>query len=134
MSLKLNCSSILEDYMSKVIERDDDYQKRRGNLKNLSDAELKVKFWELADKIVKPLVGLAEKNTTPSIERSILLRMGFSSIEVAQVVDKVIDLGLMPKGAGHVVYAISTEKNIPIRQAGMELVEGKHIEFLKERF
>ena len=120
--------------MSKVIERDDDYQKRRGNLKNLSDAELKVKFWELADQIVKPLVGLAEKNTTPSIERSILLRMGFSSIEVAQVVDKVIDLGLMPKGAGHVVYAISTEKNIPIRQAGMELVDGKHIEFLKERF
>jgi len=120
--------------MSKVVSRDDDYQIRRKSVKNLSDAELKIRFWELADQVVKPLVDLAKKNTSPSIERSILLRMGFSSIEVAQVVDKVIDLELMGKGAGHVVYAISKEKNISIREAGMELVAGKHIDFLKERF
>jgi D-ornithine 4,5-aminomutase subunit alpha len=120
--------------MNKVVKREDDYSIRREKLKNLSDAELKAKFWQLADEIVKPLVELAKKNTTPSIERSVLLRMGFSSIEVSQVVDKVIDLGLMGKGAGHVVYVISKEYGIPVRQAGMELVEGKHIDFLKERF
>ncbi|XMB85988.1 ornithine aminomutase subunit alpha [Mycoplasmatota bacterium WC44] len=120
--------------MSKVVRREDDYLKRREELKNLSDAELKEKFWKLADQIVVPLVDLAKKNTSPSIERSVLLRMGFSSIEVKQVVDKVIDLNLMSKGAGHVVYVISKEMKIPVRQAGMELVEGKHVELLKEKF
>lgn len=120
--------------MSKVVRREDDYQIRREKLKNLSDAELKAKFWTLADEIVKPLVELAKENTTPSIERSVLLRMGFSSVEISQVVDKVIDLGLMGKGAGHVVYAISKEFNIPVREAGMGLVEGKYVDFLKERF
>lgn len=120
--------------MNKVIRREDDYSVRREHLKNLSDAELKAKFWALADEIVKPLVELAKNNTSPSIERSVLLRMGLSSIEISQVVDKVVDLGLMGKGAGHVVYVISKEYGVPVRQAGMELVEGKHDAFLKERF
>ncbi len=120
--------------MNKVIRRDDDYAKRREHLKNMSDAELKAKFWALADEIVKPLVDLAKNNTTPSIERSVLLRMGLSSTEISQVVDKVIDLGLMGKGAGHIVYLISTEYKIPVRQAGMELVEGKHDAFVKGKF
>lgn len=120
--------------MNKVVRREDDFQSRRDHLKNLSDAELKAKFWQLADEIVKPLVELAKKNTSPSIERSVLLRMGFSSVEISQVVDKVVDLGLMGKGAGHVVYAISEKFNIPVREAGMGLVEGKYVDFLKERF
>jgi len=63
--------------MKKVIRRDDDFNSRREELKNLSDAELKSKFWDLADKIVVPLIDLAKKNTSPSIERSVLLRMWF---------------------------------------------------------
>ncbi len=120
--------------MSKVVRRDDDYSKRREHLKNMSDAELKAKFWSLADEIVKPLVELAKNNTSPSIERSVLLRMGLSSTEISQVVDKVVDLGLMGKGAGHIVYLIGKEYGIDVRQAGMELVEGKHDAFIKEKF
>ncbi|XMB67199.1 ornithine aminomutase subunit alpha [Mycoplasmatota bacterium zrk1] len=120
--------------MSKVVRREDDFLNRRNELKNLSDKELKERFWKLANKIVDPLVDLAKNNTSPSIERSVLLRMGFSSIEIKQIVDKIIDLDLMKKGAGHVVYFISSKLGIPIHQAGMELVEGKHIDLLKEKF
>ena len=59
--------------------REDDYLKRREHLKDLSDQELKERFWQLAEQAVKPLVDLAYKNTSPAIERSVLLRMGFSS-------------------------------------------------------
>lgn len=107
------------------MKRDDNYQERREHLKNLSDEELKARFWELSEKIVDPLIDLAKKNTTPSIERSILLRMGFSSIEAKSIVEGVIDRGLMGKGAGHVVYKLAKEKNLDIRDAGMKLMGGE---------
>lgn len=116
------------------MKRADNFEERRGHLKDLSDEELKVRFWELAEKIVDPLVDLAKKNTTPSIERSVLLRMGFSSIEAKAIVEGVMDRGLMGKGAGHVVYKVSQAKDIGIREAGLELIEGKHWDDVKELF
>ncbi|OPJ56789.1 ornithine aminomutase subunit alpha [Alkalithermobacter paradoxus] len=108
------------------MKRQDDFAQRRAHLANLSDEELYNRFWELAEKIVEPLLELSRKNTTPSIERSILLRMGFSSLEAKPLVEGAIDRGLMGKGVGHIVYRISKEKNIPLRQAGLEMIEGKH--------
>ena len=108
------------------MKREDNYEKRREHLKNLSEEELKERFWNLAGKIVDPMVDMARKNTSPSIERSVLLRMGFSSIEAKSIVEGVVDRGLIGKGAGHVVYRIAKEKNIDIRKAGLELIEGKH--------
>lgn len=106
--------------------RTDDFQERRKHLANLSDEELKAKFWELASQIIDPIVDLGRKNTTPSVERSVLLRMGFSSLEAKAIVDGVMDRGLMSKGAGHVVYKLSKEKGISVREAGVALVEGKY--------
>lgn len=106
--------------------RTDDFQERRKHLANLSDEELKAKFWELASQIIDPIVDLGRKNTTPSVERSVLLRMGFSSLEAKSIVDGVMDRGLMSKGAGHVVYKLSKEKGISVREAGVALVEGKY--------
>ena len=63
------------------IERPDDFAKRRQHLQRLSDAELHNYFWQLVDQIVAPLIEEARTHTSPSIERSVLLRMGFSSIE-----------------------------------------------------
>ncbi|NLB33695.1 MAG: ornithine aminomutase, partial [Tissierellia bacterium] len=57
------------------MKRADDYAQRRAHLANLSDEELYNKFWNLAEEIVDPLLELGRKNTTPSVERSILLRM-----------------------------------------------------------
>lgn len=106
--------------------RTDDFQERRKHLAKLSDEELKAKFWELASQIIDPIVDLGRKNTTPSVERSVLLRMGFSSLEAKSIVDGVMDRGLMSKGAGHVVYKLSKEKGISVREAGVALVEGKY--------
>ncbi len=108
------------------LKREDDFKERRKHLANLSDEELKLRFWKLAEKAVEPLLELAKTHTTPSIERSVLLRMGFSSLEAKPLVEGAIDRGLISKGVGHLVYRISKEKNIPLRQAGLEMIEGKH--------
>ncbi len=108
--------------MDKHNTRNDDFLDRRKHLADLTDEELKQKFWDLADKATSPLIDLANKNTSPAIERSILLRMGFSSLEAAALVEKVINHNLIGKGAGHVVYRLSQMKKITIRAAGLKLI------------
>lgn len=105
--------------------RADDFQERRKHLANLTEEELEARFWELAGQLVDPIMELAEKNTSPSIERSILLRMGFSSTEAKTIVDGVIDRGLMGKGAGNIVYRLAKEEDMEIREAGLKLVNGQ---------
>ena len=106
-------------------KRADDFNERRAHLAKLCDQELYERFWSLASDIVDPLLELGRKNTSPAIERSVLLRMGFSSIEAKAIVDGVIDRGLMGKGAGHVVYKLAKAKNISVREAGVALADGK---------
>jgi len=108
------------------MKRADDYEVRRQHIKNLSDEELKAKFWELAEKAVTPMLELGKKNTTPAIERSVLLRMGFSSMEVKPIVEGVISKGLMGKGAGNVVWRLSKKLGVSVREAGVGLAEGKY--------
>ena len=67
------------------MKREDDFEKRREHLKNLTDEQLYERFWSLTEQIVKPMVDLAYKHTSPSIERSVLLRMGFSSLEAEAI-------------------------------------------------
>ena len=112
------------------IERPDDFESRRAHLRKLPDAELHAYFWELADKIVDPLIDEARTHTTPSIERSILLRMGFSSFEAKSLVDKMRGLGLLGHGAGHLVLKIAIAKNLSVRAAGEALLDGHHWEVL----
>jgi len=107
-------------------KREDNYEERRAHLKDLSDAQLKDLFWELGEKMVEPLLKLGYEHTTPSIERSVLLRMGFSSTEAMTIVTEVLARGLIGKGAGHVVYKLSQEKGMSIREAGVALCEGQH--------
>lgn len=109
-----------------VQRKEDTFLEDRKHLEGLSDQEIHDRFWELTGEIIAPLLDLAEKNTTPSVERSILLRLGFSSIEAKALVEKVMDYGLMPKGAGHVVYIASKENNVSIKEAGFGLIEGKY--------
>lgn len=112
--------------MKGYLKREDDFEIRRQHLAGLSNEELKQKFWELAEKTVDPLLEMARTHTSPSIERSVLLRMGFSSIEAKPLVEGAIDRGLIGKGIGHIVFRISKEKNIPIREAGLQMIEGMH--------
>lgn len=106
-------------------ERKDDFEIRRKHLAGMSEDELEKRFWQLADQLTQPMIDLAKNHTSPSIERSVLLRMGFSSLEARGIVDQVIDHGLMGKGAGHVVYRTSKEQKMSIRDAGLALAQGQ---------
>lgn len=115
-------------------ERNDDFERRREHLKAMSDEALKQYFFELSGKIVDPLVEMGRYYTSKSIERSVLLRMGFSSLEAKTIVDHLFDNHLLSKGAGHCVYRLSRDKGLTIREAGLALSDKKHITYLKEVF
>ena len=112
------------------MEREDDFEARRARLKNLSDQELYDYFWSLVDKIVAPLIEEARSHTTPSIERSVLLRMGFSSLECRGLVERTQERALLGHGAGRLVLELSKLKGISTGEAGEALLEGRYWEEL----
>lgn len=115
-------------------ERQDDYKTRGAHLKSLSDEELKKRFLELSEQLVDPLLDLAYKNTSKSIERSVLLRMGFNSLEAKAIVDLLNEHDLLRKGAGHCVYVLSKDKKLSLREAGLLIINGDEIDYLMEYF
>lgn len=110
------------------MQRDDDFQQRRQHLTQMSNEELKARFWALTNQVVDPLVDLAQQYTSPSVERSVLLRMGFSSVEAKAITERVLELGLLGKGAGHVVLRLAKELGQEYRRTGRELAEGQHLD------
>lgn len=120
--------------MEKSLMRPDDWQQRRNHLKDLSDDELKARFWRLTEEVIAPMVRLAQTQTTPSIERSVLLRMGFSDAEAKAIVLQTIEHRWMGKGAGHCVYALSLMDGVDLRTAGLRLGNGEGWERLEQRW
>lgn len=103
------------------MKRADDYLQRSAHLKGLTDEQLRARFWALTEQLVDPLIALGRENTTPAVERSVLLRMGFSSTEAKTIVDGCMERSLLGHGAGNVVYRYAKAKNLPIREAGLLL-------------
>ena len=112
------------------MERPDDFEQRRARLQSLSDAELHAYFWELAERVVTPLVEEARTHTTPSIERSVLLRMGFSSLEAGRLVALLRERGLLGYGAGRQVLELARARGLEVRAAGSALLDGQFWEDL----
>ena len=108
--------------------REDDFAKRRvkKGIADLTNEQLYDKFWEMCSKVVDPLLELGTKNTTPSVERAVLLHMGVSSLDTQKIVEGAIDRGLMGHGTGHIVYRISKDKGISIREASAALAQGEY--------
>lgn len=117
-----------------MIERPDDFTERRKKLAHLTEEELHRRFWELAEAIAEPLIRLARTHTSPSLERSVLLRMGISSQDAMVIVQKITELGLLGKGAGNVVWRLSRELGIDAARAGAELARGRHWEKVSTLF
>lgn len=107
-------------------ERPDDFERRRRRLEAMSDDELHAHFWSLAERIVEPLIEEARTHTTPSIERSVLLRMGFSSVEAAGLVAQLGERQLLARGAGRLVLELAKTKHITVREAGCGLLDGRY--------
>ncbi len=103
------------------------FEKRRIELNKLSDEELKTRFWELCDQVVAPIVDLSRTHTSPSIERSVLLRMGIDSITSHGVVDRILEAGLLGKGAGHVLLKVAKSHNLDLHSAAAAILENKEI-------
>lgn len=118
----------------KIDRRDDDYQDRRRHLEELSDEELNRRFWHLTDEIVRPLVDLARTHTSPSIERSVLLRMGFSSLEAKEITHRIAEQGLLGKGAGHVILKVAQAREMDPREAGLSVARGELGDDLRQLF
>jgi D-ornithine 4,5-aminomutase subunit alpha len=107
------------------VERPDDFAKRRKRLLAMSDEELHSYFWSLAEKIVTPLIEEARSHTSPSIERSVLLRMGFSSVEAKELVARMGERRLLAHGVGRLVLELAQARGITVREAGTGLLEGR---------
>ena len=113
-----------------VTERADDFATRRERLRALSDQALHERFWELVDRLVEPLVEEARVHTTPAIERSVLLRMGFASAEAKALVDGLHARGLLGYGAGKLLLAHAQRRGVPVRETGLALLAGNDWEAL----
>jgi D-ornithine 4,5-aminomutase subunit alpha len=96
----------------------------------MSDEELHAYFWSLADKLIAPLIAEARTHTSPSIERSVLLRMGFSSIDAKTLVDRMGERGLLAHGAGRQLLELAKARGISVREAGTALLAGQYWEKL----
>ncbi|NOT53575.1 MAG: ornithine aminomutase [Deltaproteobacteria bacterium] len=110
------------------MERADNFAHRRAHLAALSDEELHAYFWSLAEQLVAPLLAEARTHTTPSIERSVLLRMGFSSIEAKTLVEQLGKRQLLGHGAGRLILELARRKDLSVRETGTALLNGKYWE------
>jgi D-ornithine 4,5-aminomutase subunit alpha len=110
--------------------RRDDFASRRAPLRALSDAELHARFWSLVERIVAPLVEEARTHTSPSIERSVLLRMGLGSQDAKALVARMAERGLLQHGAGRLLLELARRRGIPVREAAAALLAGRHWEEL----
>ncbi len=89
------------------------FEKRRAELEQMTDEQLKARFWELCGQVVDPIMDLARTHTSPSIERSVLLRMGIDSLSSHGVVERIYQAGLLGKGAGHVLLKLAEKQGEP---------------------
>ncbi len=103
------------------------FETRRKELAKLGDDQLKARFWELTHKVMEPIVELARTHTSPSIERAVLLRMGVDSVSSHGVVDRILEAGLLGKGAGHVVLKLSQKCGRDIRGAAQAILDDKNV-------
>lgn len=106
------------------MRREDDFQIRREHLKELTKEQLYDRFWSLTEEIVKPIVDLAYTHTSPAVERSVALRMGFSSLQAKPLIDHCTKWNLLGKGIGNVILTYAKLASIDYLKAGDELSKG----------
>jgi D-ornithine 4,5-aminomutase subunit alpha len=104
--------------------REDTFEHAHQYLSGLTDEELKMRYWHLTQEIVDPLVELARTHTSPSIERSVLMRMGIDSQTCVAVVGECETRGLLGHGAGHVVLVVMQALDVDAPSAARRLADG----------
>lgn len=105
--------------------RPDTFNEVRQHLAGLTDAELEARFWDLSKQCVGPMVDLARTHTSPSIERSVLMRMGIDSVTCKTVVAECETRKLLGHGAGHVVLVAMQSWAVDAPTAASRLASGE---------
>lgn len=103
------------------------FEQRRQDLGQMTDEQLKGHFWDLCSQVVDPIVDLSRTHTSPSIERSVLLRMGIDSLSSHGVVEQIYQAGLLGKGAGHVLLKLAEARGTDVRGAAAAVLEDKDV-------
>jgi D-ornithine 4,5-aminomutase subunit alpha len=103
------------------------FEKRREELRQMTDEQLKTRFWDLCNQVVEPIVDLARTHTSPSIERAVLLRMGIDSLSSHGVVERIYQAGLLGKGAGHVLLRLAQKRGVDVKSAAAAILEDKDV-------
>jgi D-ornithine 4,5-aminomutase subunit alpha len=103
------------------------FEQRRQALAQMTDEQLKARFWELCGQVVDPIVELARTHTSPSIERAVLLRMGIDSLSSHGVVERIYQAGLLGKGAGHVLLKLAHKQGTDVKAAAAAILEDKDV-------
>jgi D-ornithine 4,5-aminomutase subunit alpha len=114
--------------------REDTYPEIRGHLAKLTDEELEARFWELAQRVVDPMVELARTHTSPSIERSVLMRMGVDSPTCMAVAGECEKRGLLGHGAGQVVLHCATTWDCAMPEAARKLAAGEGWDLVEQKW
>jgi D-ornithine 4,5-aminomutase subunit alpha len=105
--------------------REDTFDHAHKHLAGLSDTELEARFWTLAKQVADPLVELARTHTSPSIERSVLMRMGLDSLTCQAIVSECEKRALLGHGAGQVVLVCMKTWGCDAPEAGRRLAAGE---------
>jgi D-ornithine 4,5-aminomutase subunit alpha len=104
------------------------FEQRRAQLREMDDEQLKALFWDLCSQAVDPIVDLARTHTSPSIERSVLLRMGIDSQSAQALVERIHQAGLLGKGAGHVLLKVAEQQGgTDVRKAAAAILADKDL-------
>ena len=103
--------------------REDTYLQIRGHLAELSDEQLEGHFWELA-----------RSHTSPSIERSVLMRMGVASPTCMAVVGECDKRSLLGHGCGHVVWHCARAWDVPVSEAARRLAAGEGWDVVEQKW
>jgi D-ornithine 4,5-aminomutase subunit alpha len=114
--------------------REDTYLQDRAHLAGLTDEQLEARFWALSKQIVEPLVELARTHTSPSIERSVLMRMGIDSRTCMAVASECEKRGLLGHGVGQVVAHSATTWRCPAPEAARRLAAGEGWETVEQKW
>jgi D-ornithine 4,5-aminomutase subunit alpha len=107
------------------VAREDTFSTQRAHLEGLTDEQLEARFWELGGQVVDPLVELARHHTSPSIERSVLMRMGVDTVTSMAVVGECEKRGLLGHGAGHIVLVCMQAWGCDAAEATRRLAGGE---------
>lgn|GEM_PF-11477 len=103
----------------------EDFGSRRAHLADMTLSQLDERFWALAHQVAAPLIELAAGHTSPSIERSVLLRMGLDSLEARAVAEQCSEAGMLGHGAGNCLLRLAMAKGCSLDEAIELLADGR---------